>query len=302
MRLVVAVGGNALLRRGQTPDAAVQQANVSTAAAAVAALAPGNDLVVVHGNGPQVGLLAQESESDPALTAPYPFDVLVAETQGMIGYWIAAELDNGLGDRAAVALMTRTVVDAGDPAFGRPVKFVGTGYDRATAGRLAAERGWAVERDGDRWRRVVPSPDPRDVVELRQIQALLADGVVVVAGGGGGIPVTRDGDGRRRGVEAVVDKDLTAALLAVRLGADALLLLTDVPAVVRGFGTPDAEPLPAATVGELLALGLPEGSMGPKVEACRRFLAAGGRHAAIGALDQAGAVLAGAAGTTVSLG
>lgn len=301
MRVVAAVGGNALLRRGQRADETVQRENLRRAMAAVADALGGEELVLVHGNGPQVGLLAQESAADPALRRPYPLDALVAQTQGMIGYWLAAELARALPSREVAALVTRVVVRESDPAFALPTKFIGPGYSRADSLTLERERGWTFLRDGRRWRRVVPSPDPVRIVELPVVERLLESGTVVVAAGGGGVPVLQRTGSNRVGVEAVVDKDLSAALLATDLKADALLLLTDVTEVRRGFGTPRAEPIAEATVPELVALGLPEGSMAPKVEAARRFLASGGTVAAIGALEQAGEVLAGTAGTRVRL-
>ncbi|GAB3490159.1 carbamate kinase [Amycolatopsis cihanbeyliensis] len=298
-RLVIGIGGNALLRRGQRADAAVQQANLTVAVGSLAGLAAEHDVVLVHGNGPQVGMLALETSADRALERPYPLDVLVAETQGMIGYWLAAALGTALPGREVAAVLTQTLVDAEDPAFAWPTKFIGPGYDRAEAATVVAAHGWDLRRDGRQWRRVVPSPEPRDVAELGTIRRLVQAGAVVIAAGGGGVPVAVDADGNRRGVEAVVDKDLAAALLAERLDADALLLLTDVPAVYRDFGTPSARPVTEATAADLERLGLPDGSMGPKVEACRRFLTEQGRAAAIGELADAAAILAGTAGTRV---
>ncbi|MFF4161233.1 carbamate kinase [Streptomyces sp. NPDC001678] len=302
MRVVVALGGNALLRRGDRPDAAVQHANVRAAVAALAPLAHDHELVITHGNGPQVGLLALQSAADRSLTSPYPFDVLGAETQGMIGYWLLQSLQNALPGRQVCALLNQTLVSAADPAFERPTKFVGPVYGEEEAGRLAAERGWTVRRDGEHWRRVVPSPDPQRVVETRLIRLLLASGAVAVCAGGGGVPVVRDDTGRLTGVEAVVDKDLTAALLAEALDADALLLLTDVPRVVRGWGTPEAEPIRHTTPARLRAEEFPAGSMGPKVEAVCRFVELTGGMAAIGALTDVEAILAGTAGTVITPG
>ncbi|MFC4910141.1 carbamate kinase [Actinomadura gamaensis] len=296
MRIVAALGGNALLRRGEALDAAVQIAHVRQAARGLAALARDHELVVTHGNGPQVGLLALESAADPALSVPYPLDVLGAETQGMIGYWLARELRRVLPGREIVAVLTETVVDSRDPAFAAPAKFVGRAYGTAEADRMRVEHGWAMRRDGDAWRRVVPSPEPRDIVELPTLARLTEVGCLVIAAGGGGVPT----DGGHHGVEAVVDKDLTAALLATRLKADALLLLTDVPAVMRDHGTPRARPVRQATPDELRRIPLPAGSMGPKAEAACRFAdQRPGAVAAIGSLTDAPALLAGTAGTRV---
>ncbi|WP_163507188.1 carbamate kinase [Fodinicola acaciae] len=296
MRIVVALGGNALLRRGEHPDFRVQSGHVARAAAALAALS-GHQLVVTHGNGPQVGLLAAESEQDGALSRPYPFDVLGAETQGMIGYLLVQGLENaGL---SAACLLCRTVVRPDDPAFLRPTKFVGPVYDEKTARRLAVERGWTVRPDGDAWRRVVASPDPIGILELPLIRTIAATGTVLVCAGGGGIPVRQDGD-QLDGVEAVVDKDLTASLLAVAVDADALLLLTDVDAVYTDYGTPAARPLHRTTVRDLRSRSFAEGSMGPKVEAACRFAEKTGRVAVIGRLEDAAAALDGSAGTTVT--
>jgi carbamate kinase len=300
VRIVAALGGNALLRRGETADAAPQLRHVAEAVPALAGIACRHSLVVTHGNGPQVGLLALESSADRGLTTPYPLDTLGAETQGMIGYWIARELGNALPAREVVAVVTQTVVDTGDPAFRTPTKFVGPAYDAARAEQLAGERGWQVRTDGSVWRRVVPSPEPCDIVELPAIRRLVADGVVVVAAGGGGIPVARRGDGALYGVEAVVDKDLAAAWMAVALNADLLLLLTDVDAVYADYGTPAARRLGRVTADELRRYAFPAGSMGPKVEAACRFVTATGGRAVIGALSEVDALVAGRAGTVVT--
>lgn len=301
MRVVAALGGNALLARREHPDAAVQEARARAAVDALAPVARAHELVVTHGNGPQVGLLASESAADPALRHPYPLDVLGAQTQGMIGYWLLQDLEAAAPGRAVAALITQTEVDPGDPAFAAPTKFVGPLYDERTARHLAAERGWAVHPDGAAWRRVVASPEPRRIVELALVDALLSAGAVVVCAGGGGIPVVRRADGRLAGVEAVVDKDLTSALLASEVHADAFVVLTDVAAVELGHGTPHARPLGHVTVAELRARGaeFPAGSMGPKVEAACRFVAATGHRAAIGRLEDAVRLLDGTAGTVV---
>lgn len=300
MRIVAALGGNALLRRGETPDACVQAANVQRAVEALAPLAQEHELVLTHGNGPQVGVLALQSASDPHLTTPYPFDVLGAQTQGMIGYWLLQSLQNTLPGRQVAAIMNQTLVSAGDPAFANPTKFIGEVYDEATARRLAEERGWTVKQDGEQWRRVVGSPRPQRVVETQLIRLLLGSGAVVVCAGGGGVPVIRASDGRLSGVEAVVDKDLTTSVLAEALDADVLLILTDVPHVVRGYGTPDAEPVLRATPATLLREEFAAGSMGPKVDAACRFVEVTGDMAAIGRLEDAVEILEGRAGTIIT--
>ncbi len=290
--VVAAIGGNALLRRGQPLDHRTQVANVRVAGRALSELARHSDLAIVHGNGPQVGLLAQESELGPA---PMPLDVLDAETQGQIGYLLSIELSNQLSGRHVATLLTQVEVEPHDPAFAIPTKPIGAMLDKDQAERLARERGWSIGHDGDGWRRVVASPDPVSVVELEVIRLLLDRGVVVVCGGGGGVPVTRSECGLRSGVEAVIDNDLTAALLASALGASKLLLLTDVDAVYDQWATP----LSDATVEELRSRSFAPGSMGPKVEAACRFVTDTGRSAAVGALDQALAACRGLAGTQV---
>ncbi len=301
MRVVAALGGNALLERGELPDARVQEEHVLKAALALAPLAQEHELVLTHGNGPQVGLLALENAGDRGLPAPYPFDVLGAQTQGMIGYWLLQAVQNALPGGRVACLVSRTLVSADDPAFGRPTKFVGPVYDETEARGLAAAHGWEVRQDGTRWRRVVPSPEPLELLDLPSVEVLLASGAVVICAGGGGAPVVRDAAGMLHGAEAVIDKDLTAALLARALGADALLLLTDIAAVQDGFGTPQARPLRRVTPAELRARSFPAGSMGPKIEAVCRFAEATGKMAAIGQLGDAEALLRGDAGTVVAV-
>ena len=299
MRVVIALGGNALLRRGEPADAATQRRNVATAVAAIADLAQDHEVIVTHGNGPQVGLLALQGDAYDAV-APYPLDVLGAETEGMIGYLLDQELVNALGDRPVATLLTQVIVDRDDPAFARPSKPIGPVYDRETAERLASERGWAIAADGEHHRRVVASPEPQSIVELTTVRLLVEAGVLVVCVGGGGIPVAVDLDGRLHGVEAVIDKDLAAALLARGLGADALLLLTDVPAVQAGWGTPEARALGDVSAQQLRTMTFADGSMGPKVEAACRFAEATHRIAGIGALEDARAILGGRRGTRVN--
>lgn len=302
MLVVAALGGNALLKRGEPLTAEVQRKNVKTAALSLAGIVrAGHDLVVTHGNGPQVGLLALQGASYKPDEA-YPLDVLGAETEGMIGYMLEQELENALGhDRPVATLLTQVVVDPKDPAFEKPTKFVGPVYDREEAERRAAGAGWSIAPDGDKWRRVVPSPKPLEIPDMRVLKLLLDQGVVVVCAGGGGIPVLRRDDGSMVGIEAVIDKDAASALLARQLGADALLLLTDVDAVYRGFGTDQATPLSELTVAEARALEMPAGSMGPKLQAACDFAESGG-ISGIGRLQDAVAILEGSAGTRVSAG
>jgi carbamate kinase len=300
MRLVVALGGNALLERGQLPDADAQESNVRRAIESLAPLAAEHELLITHGNGPQVGLLALQSAKDPSLTRPYPFDALGAETQGLIGYWLLQALQNALPGRQVACFITQTLVSAADPAFANPTKFVGPVYTEADAKRLAEERSWTVKPDGSSWRRVVPSPTPHRVVETPIIRQVLSNGAIVVCAGGGGVPVVRGPLGQLQGVEAVVDKDLTASLLAEALDADGLLLLTDVPVVEANFGTPQAEPIHRETPAGLRSRDFPDGSMGPKVSAVCRFVEMTGNFAAIGALADSTAILDGKAGTIVT--
>ena len=297
-RLVVAIGGNALLHRGEAPNIANQRANVGGAARVLAELARDHGLVVTHGNGPQVGLLARQSEAVSGVD-PVPFDVLVAESEGLIGYLLAEELGRQIGPERVVVLLTRVVVEHSDPAFVTPSKPIGSMLTEDEAKLATAQHGWVVMRDGNGWRRAVASPDPKEIIELDAISSLVDAGYVVVCAGGGGIPVARYGDGVLRGVEAVIDKDLTSALLAGELHADELLILTDVHHVVRGWGGANPQPLERVTPAELRADDWAAGSMGPKIEAACRFVEHTGRVARIGELDHAGEVLRGLSGTRV---
>ena len=234
-----------------------------------------------------------------AEVAPYPLDVLGAESEGMVGYLIEQGLRNRLPGREAATLLTQVVVEQDDPAFGEPTKPIGPVYEPGEARRLAGERGWRVERDGQVWRRVVASPEPLRVVELSAIRLLVESGTIVICAGGGGVPVIEDCDGRLDGAEAVIDKDLAAALLARQLEADALLLLTDVDAIELDFGTPAARPLGETTPTQLRSLNLPPGSMGPKAEAAARFIEGGGKLASVCSVAHAAEALAGEAGTLV---
>jgi carbamate kinase len=300
VRVVVALGGNALLKRGQKPDAEIQKANVEIAVTALAPLAREHELVITHGNGPQVGVLALQSASDPNLTTPYPFDVIGAQTQGMIGYWLLQALQNAISGRQIACILNQTLVSAADPAFADPTKFIGATYDEATAKQLAGERSWTVKQDGAGWRRVIGSPEPRRVVETRLIRSLLDAGTIVVCAGGGGVPVVRNSAGRLEGVEAVIDKDFTTALLAEALDADALIILTDVSNVFTDFGTPTQKAIGRSTPQSMREHEFPRGSMGPKVEAACRFVEHTGAMAGIGRLEDAHAILLGTVGTVLT--
>ena len=295
--VVVALGGNALLRRDEEPSAEAQRRNVAAAADAVARLARDHRVVVTHGNGPQVGLLALRSA---AAEGGSPLDVLGAETEGMIGYVVGQELGNRLPEHPVAALLTQVEVDPDDPAFDEPTKPIGPVYDEAAAREMVRARGWTVAREGEGWRRVVASPEPRRILEVETLRLLVDHDVLVICAGGGGIPVVFDPAGRAHGVEAVIDKDRTAALLARQLGADALLLLTDVDGVYRGWGTDGARRLEATTLEALPPEDRGPGTMGPKVEACADFADATGGVAAIGALTDAAEILEGRAGTRIT--
>ena len=302
MRIVIALGGNALLRRGEPMTTEVQRTNVRIAAQAIAPLAAEHSVVVVHGNGPQVGLLSLQAESYTG-AAPYPLDVLDAGTQGMIGYLIQQELRGLLPPQRQVAtVLTMVVVDPDDPAFARPSKFVGPVYAKDAADALAAEKGWAFRPDGSAWRRVVPSPEPQQILEIQPISWLLEREAVVICAGGGGIPTTlpSSGPGALVGVEAVIDKDLASELLAEDLSADLFLMATDVDGVYLDWGSPDQRRLGQVTPEELAGYEFAAGSMGPKVEAATRFAAKTGKRAAIGSLADIAGIVAGTAGTNVA--
>lgn len=298
MRIVVALGGNALLRRGEPMTAENQRANIRRAAAVLAELvAAGHSLVITHGNGPQVGLLALQAAASP--DAPFPLDVLDAESAGMIGYVLQQELGNVIKDRLFATLLTQVKVDPVDPAFDKPTKPIGPVYDETTARKLAAERGWKIAPDNDKWRRVVPSPKPLEILERHVLAFLIERGVTVICAGGGGIPVVELANGGIAGVEAVIDKDLASSLLARQVDADMLLLLTDVDAVYVDLGTPDAHPLGHVLASNLSGKDFPPGSMGPKVTAAIEFAEATGRPAAIGRLEDAVNIVAGKQGTLI---
>ncbi|WP_173933124.1 carbamate kinase [Chelativorans sp. Marseille-P2723] len=301
MRVVVALGGNALLKRGEPMTAEVQRANVRKAAEALASLAREHDIIVAHGNGPQVGLLALQAAAYKAV-APYPLDILGAESVGMIGYLVEQELTNALPAATRLAtLLTQIEVDRDDPAFGRPEKPIGPVYDDVEAEKARTAHGWAlVEEAQGKWRRVVPSPLPKRIIQIETLRLLVDLGVVVVCAGGGGIPVIRDEQNDLMGVEAVIDKDRAAGLLAEELSVDAFLMLTDVDAVYADWGTPQQRAIDHVRPDQIDPADFPAGSMGPKVEAARAFASRPGRIAGIGRLEDAAAILEGRAGTLVS--
>jgi carbamate kinase len=294
---VVALGGNALLRRGEPATAANQLRAARSAARMLGPVSERTRLVVTHGNGPQVGLLALKEDAY-GKGDPYPLDVLDAESGGQIGYVVELELDNAIDHQDTVAVITRVLVDAEDPAFEDPTKFIGPIYDEQRARALAAERSWIVKPDGDHWRRVVASPDPKQIIQLGAIQRLVEGGFLVVCVGGGGVPVVTSGNGHA-GVEAVIDKDLASSLLAIGLGADILALATDVDAVYDNWGTPDQRAVARTTPAWLRDRSFAGGSMGPKVEAVCRFVEATGKRAAIGKLEELPRLLDGTAGTQI---
>jgi carbamate kinase len=298
MRIVIALGGNALLRRGQPLEAEVQRDNVQAAAEAIAPLAEEHEVVITHGNGPQVGLLALQAAAYSDVR-PYPLDVLGAESEGMIGYLLEQAFANRLRQRDVAALLTCIEVDPEDPAFEHPTKPIGPVYDEVTARTVARDRGWTVAPDGDGYRRVVPSPRPRRILELRTIRTLMDAGVLVVCAGGGGIPVVAGPTGQLVGVEGVVDKDHAAGLLAREIDADGFLMLTDTDAVYEEWGTDAARAIARAPPGPMRGLELPAGSMGPKVEAACDFVEARSGFAAIGRLQDAGGLADGSAGTRI---
>jgi len=300
MRILVALGGNALLRRGEPMTAEAQRANVEIAAQALAAIHPGNQLVITHGNGPQVGLLALQGAAYKADEA-FPLDVLGAQTEGMIGYMIEQELGNILPFEVPFAtILTMVEVDRGDPGFKNPTKFIGPIYSESDARRLEKEKGYAMKKDGDKWRRVVASPIPKRIFEIRPIKWLLEQGTVVIAAGGGGIPTVYEPGRKLRGIEAVIDKDLCSELLARQLDADFFIMATDAEAVFLDWGKPTAKAFRRANPSAIREFSFPAGSMGPKVDAACQFAEKTGKRAAIGALKDLSAILRGEAGTTVS--
>jgi len=297
MRVVVALGGNALLQRGQPLTAGNQRRNVAIAAEALAPLAQDYQLVVSHGNGPQVGLLSLQSAAYEEVEE-YPLDILGAQTEGMIGYIIEQELGNLLPMEEPLAtILTMVEVDPEDPAFDNPTKPIGPVYSEQEARNLAEQRGWSIARDGEYWRRVVASPEPQRIFEMRPIHWLLENGATVICAGGGGIPTVYKPDGTLEGVEVVIDKDRASALLAFELDAGLLILATDTDGVYLDWGSEDARRIERATPDQMEQHEFEEGSMGPKVEAACDFVRRSGGRAVIGALSDMQGMVAGTAGT-----
>jgi carbamate kinase len=300
MRIVIALGGNALLQRNQPMTEGQQRQNVKVAVSQIAQIAPGNELVIAHGNGPQVGLLALQGAAYTEVT-PYPLDVLGAQTEGMIGYLIEQEMGNLLPlDVPFATLLTQVEVDPMDPAFEHPTKPIGPFYSRDEAERLAHKEGWSIAPDGDKFRRVVASPRPRRIFEIRPVKWLLEKGTIVICAGGGGIPTRYDANCKLSGVEAVIDKDLCASLLARELHSDLLVIATDVDGVYIDWGKPTQRLIEAAYPDELARLGFAAGSMGPKVQAAIEFARQTGHDAVIGSLTDIVAITEGRLGTRVS--
>lgn len=300
MRIVVALGGNALLKRGEPLTAQAQRENIKIAAQALAKIAINNELIITHGNGPQVGLLALQGNAYKP-DELYPLDVLGAETEGMIGYMIEQEMGNLVpAERPLATLLTMIEVDPKDPAFNNPTKFIGPVYEESEANKLAQDNNWTIKPDGKKWRRVVASPLPKRIFEIRPIRWLLEKNTIVIASGGGGIPTMYDSDHSLKGVEAVIDKDLSSELLARELDADLYIMATDVQAVYLDWATPQQRGIKRINPADLANYDFATGSMGPKVNAARQFAEKTGKVAAIGSLEELEKIVKGTAGTRVS--
>ena len=295
--VVVALGGNALLRRGEPLEAETQRHNIATAARTIAQIATEYNVILVHGNGPQVGLLALQG-LEYQKVSPYPLDVLGSETQGMIGYMLMQELKNLLPQKEITCMLTQMTVNPDDPAFANPTKPIGPVYNEGEARDMAEKYHWVIKPDGQHYRRVVPSPLPTGIIESDAINTLIKDEHLVICTGGGGIPVIKE-NGKLKGVEAVIDKDMSAAFLARQLAADALLILTDADAVYVDWGKPTQDALRHTTPEELAKYEFDAGSMGPKIDASCSFVKAGGKLVGIGALQDGLRILRGEAGTCI---
>lgn len=300
MRIVIALGGNALLRRGEPLSAENQRQNVRIACEQIAKIYPSNELVITHGNGPQVGLLALQGAAYKEVST-YPLDVLGAESVGMIGYMIQQELGNLVPFEVPFAtLLSQVEVDPKDPAFQKPTKPIGPVYSKEEAERLAKEKDWTIAQDGDKYRRVVPSPLPKRIFEIRPVKWLLEKGSIVICAGGGGIPTYYDEQGNLQGVEAVIDKDLCSALLAENLDADLFIIATDVAATYVDWGKPTQKAIAKASPEAISQMGFAAGSMGPKVQAAVNFVKQSGKDAVIGSLSDIVEIVAGKAGTRIT--
>jgi len=300
MKIVIALGGNALLKRGEPMTAENQRENVKTACTQIARVYDGNQLIITHGNGPQVGLLALQNNAYKEVPM-YPLDVLGAETAGMIGYMIQQELSNTVPGSASIAtVLTQIQVDPKDPAFQKPSKPVGPVYSKEEADKIAAEKGWTMAPDNDKYRRVVASPKPVNIFGLEPLKTLIDNKYIVVCGGGGGIPTWVDDKGKQHGAEAVIDKDLATALLATLIDADLFVIATDVDGAYLDWGKPEQKRIALAAPDAALAFGFASGSMGPKIEAAANFAKATGKDAVIGALADIEQIVAGKAGTRIS--
>ena len=298
MRIVIAIGGNALARRGESLEISVQQQHAETAAKIIARIAEQHEVIIVHGNGPQVGLLALQAANYQAIN-PYPLDVLIAESQGMIGYLLQQHISNHLSAKQIVTLLTHIEVNVNDPAFYNPSKPIGSCYTEETIKPLAEKYHWSIKKDGKYFRRVVPSPEPLRIIELSTLKMLIKHNKLIICAGGGGIPVIKTSTGTWRGIEAVIDKDLSAALLAIQVKADVLVILTDIKYVEKNWNTPQAEIIKQITPKQLRELHFAPGSMAPKVEAVCRFVERTAKRAAIGALEDGIHLLEGTLGTQI---
>ncbi|WP_273382150.1 carbamate kinase [Actinobacillus porcinus] len=300
MRIVIALGGNALLRRGEPLSAENQRQNVRIACEQIAKIYPSNELVITHGNGPQVGLLALQGAAYKEVST-YPLDVLGAESVGMIGYMIQQELGNLVPFEVPFAtLLSQVEVDPKDPAFQKPTKPIGPVYSKEEAERLAKEKDWTIAQDGDKYRRVVPSPLPKRIFEIRPVKWLLEKGSIVICAGGGGIPTYYDEQGNLQGVEAVIDKDLCSALLAENLDADLFIIATDVAATYVDWGKPTQKAIAKASPEAISQMGFAAGSMGPKVQAAVNFVKQSGKDAVIGSLSDIVEIVEGKVGTRIT--
>lgn len=301
MKIIVALGGNALLKRGQPLTEENQRRNIQKAVIQISRIVSNNSVIITHGNGPQIGLLAQQSLNQNN-EQTYPLDILDSQTEGMIGYLIEQEMNNVLGsNKDIVTVLTQVVVDVNDPAFLHPSKPIGAVLSKEQAQQLAEKYQWKVAQDGEYFRRVVPSPKPKNILELKPIRLLIEQGIIVICAGGGGIPVHLSEDGKYDGVEAVIDKDHCSSLLAHQLDADLLVIATDVDGIYLDWNTPNQRQFFNVTPDELSQYDFPEGSMGPKVEAACDFVKRTGKRAVIGSLESIDSIVAGKAGTQITL-